>query len=199
MTSWSDYYKATAGRAPRELFTRALQSMALADTPSRFAIDLGCGDGTETMVLLEAGWTVLALDQEPSALDHVRARAAGGLSDRLETQLAAFGTVALPPADFIWAGLSLFFCRPAAFDANWTALRAALRPGGVFAGHLLGERDSWAAHPDDTAHSSEQVRHLLEGLSVESFVEVEHDGRAVSGPKHWHLFEVIARRAAPES
>jgi hypothetical protein len=27
-----------------------------------------------------------------------------------------------------------------------------------------------------------------------SFVEEDEDGRAVSGPKHWHVFHVIAAR-----
>jgi hypothetical protein len=69
-----------------------------------------------------------------------------------------------------------------------------LCPGGLFAGHFLGERDSWAGNPEITSQSAAQAKQLLAGLSIESFEEIEHDGRAVSGPKHWHLFEVIARR-----
>jgi len=41
---WTSYYEAVDGREPRELLIEALD--ALGDVGS--AIDLGCGDGTET-------------------------------------------------------------------------------------------------------------------------------------------------------
>jgi hypothetical protein len=33
---------------------------------------------------------------------------------------------------------------------------------------------------------------LFDGWTVERFEEEENDGEACSGPKHWHLFHVIA-------
>lgn len=45
-----------------------------------------------------------------------------------------------------------------------------------------------------TFHTREQVLALLAGLDVEQLDEEERDGEAVSGPKHWHAFHVVARR-----
>jgi hypothetical protein len=100
----------------------------------------------------------------------------------------------IPPADLVWAGFSLFFVRAAALDRLWRRIRTALLPGGRFAGQFLGVNDSWAHEPSITALEESQVRQMLIGLDVERFETQEGDGVAVSGPKHWHLFHVVARQ-----
>ena len=37
-----------------------------------------------------------------------------------------------------------------------------------------------------------QAEALFEGWIVERFEEEENDGEALLGPKHWHLFHVVA-------
>jgi len=54
------------------LFTEALANFGAKSGRGLQAVDLGCGDGTETLALLEAGWTVLAIDREPAAIEYVR-------------------------------------------------------------------------------------------------------------------------------
>ena len=57
---WSRFYRANVGRAPRPLFVEALALAAPQPTGApRQAVDLGCGDGTETLALLQHGWQVL--------------------------------------------------------------------------------------------------------------------------------------------
>lgn len=102
--------------------------------------------------------------------------------------------VQLPKAHLIHAGFSLPFCSPARFDALWGAVVDALLPGGRFVGQLFGPRDSWANRTNMTFHTLEEVRDLCSCFEVESFQEVDEDGRAVSGPKHWHLFHIIGRK-----
>jgi hypothetical protein len=72
---------------------------------------------------------------------------------------------------------------------------SAIKPGGRFAGQFFGIHDSWAVNSDMTFHTEEQVRTMLEDFEIESFHEMDEDGAAVSGPKHWHVFTVIARKA----
>lgn len=46
-----------------------------------------------------------------------------------------------------------------------------------------------------TFHARAEVESLLEGFEVERLDEVEEDGEtAVGTPKHWHLFDVVARK-----
>ena len=65
-SGWENYYQKTQGRTPRMVLLEALDIIEK-ETPkeSRNAIDLGCGAGIETGILLERGWDVLAIDSEP--------------------------------------------------------------------------------------------------------------------------------------
>jgi SAM-dependent methyltransferase len=190
--TWSDYYRATAGRQPRELFVRAFKLSQADGGSGRLAIDLGCGDGTETLLMLASGWRVLAVDQEQTALELLFTRAPESDRSRLSVQAMSFQSLELPTSDFLYAGFSIFFCPPDDFPQLWRKVAAAIRPGGRVAAHFLGKRDSWATNADMTSHDPESVRQLFGGFTIEGFVEVEHDRPAVSGPKHWHLFEVVA-------
>jgi tellurite methyltransferase len=54
---WTNYYKAVTGRAPRPLLLEVVARFQKKGKDSSLqAIDLGCGDGTETLALLGAGW-----------------------------------------------------------------------------------------------------------------------------------------------
>jgi hypothetical protein len=72
---------------------------------------------------------------------------------------------------------------------------AALRPGGRFAGHLFGERDSWSGNSRMTFHTAAGLQQRLTGFTIEALAEVENDRpTALGDPKHWHIFEALARR-----
>ena len=185
--TWSDYYEANEGRAPRD---QLLDVLARFDVPGT-AVDLGCGSGIDTLAMLDRGWPVLAIDAEREAIERVRARA--GDTPGLQTQLSPMEDVQLPDADLIWASYSLFFCDPARVPEVWARIQTAVRPGGRFAGELLGERDTWASMPERTAMTRTEAEALFDGWAVERFEEEENDGEACSGPKHWHLFHVIAQ------
>ncbi|CAN5847506.1 class I SAM-dependent methyltransferase [soil metagenome] len=193
---WSGYYKAQIGRSLRPVFVDALARFtpSTPDASPRLAIDLGCGDGAETLALLQHGWQVLAIDQEAEAISQVQAKALADYGERLETRVEAFEQLVLPSANFVYAGYSLPFCPPAHFDALWTKIVTALPIGGRFAGQLFGDHDSWTSNPTMTFHSAEQARRRFSQFAIESWEDVEEDGNAFSGPKHWHIFHVIARK-----
>ncbi|MDX6295015.1 MAG: hypothetical protein QOH50_4090 [Kribbellaceae bacterium] len=187
---WSRYVQLTAGAAPRQLYQDVV---ALFPAPGR-AVDLGCGAGNESLDLLRRGWQVLAVDSSEAAIGTLLARA-GELAD-LSTQAAELWTAELHSSDLVYAGFSLFFAPPNKYAGAWARVSAAIAPGGRFAGHFLGPRDSWAPFSKVTAHTEDEVRGLLQDLEIEHFAEVEEDGKAMNGPKHWHLYEVIAQRPA---
>lgn len=189
---WEGYYVWSAGRPVRPLLLEALR-LFQGGTGGE-AVDLGCGDGTESLALLERGWSVLAVDADPDGLSRLGDRVPIDLRQQLRIVHASFVDLVLPPADLVFAGFSLPFCPPSGFGPLWARVRAALRPGAVFAGQLFGDRDSWAADKGMTFHSRAEVEALVEGLDVLALHEEERDGVAFSGPKHWHVHDLIARR-----
>ncbi len=193
--NWEEYYQKIQGRAPRSILIDALDRFASDPFQSeRKAIDLGCGDGTETALLLERSWNVLAIDGQPAAISRLLAKIPLEQQARLKTQVAKFEHVVLSPTDLMLACFSLPFCEPEHFARLWNEITNSIRRGGRFAGQFFGVRDSWAVNTAMTFHTEEQVRAMLERFEVESFHEQDEDGHAASGPKHWHLFSVVAKR-----
>lgn len=197
---WADYYQAVAGRPPRQTLVTALDCFD-AEIPERnrttigFAVDLGCGDGRDTVELLRQNWRVLAIDGEPEAIARLRQRQD---IDRtyLETRVQRFEDLTLPPdVDLINASFCLPFCPPDQFPELWEEIVMALRVGGRFCGHLFGDRDSWAAYTDLNHHTRQQIDQLLIPFEVELLDEEEHPGKTALGEeKYWHLYNIVARK-----
>jgi tellurite methyltransferase len=191
--SWAEYYQKVAHRPPRTLLLQAAERYA---TPG-LAIDLGCGGGIETQALLQRGWQVIAVDQEPAAIDYVTAHFLPRAEERLTTHCATFTDLALPKADLIWAGLSLPFCPPGQFPVLWEHIRSTLRPGGRFAGDLFGTNHAWRQNPALTFLSREQVLAYLHTFEIELLAECEEERPTTfQGMQHWHGFDIIARKPA---
>jgi SAM-dependent methyltransferase len=196
---WVDYYRAVAGGLPRETLLKALTHFDVNPLPdrSRLAVDLGCGDGRDTVELLHRGWRVLAIDGAPTAFDRLLDRPDLN-HDLLQTQQMRFETLTLPSGvDLINASFCLPFCPPAAFPQLWDTIVTSLNPGGRFCGQLFGDRDSWAIYPNRTHHLRPQVEALLQPFEIEWLEEEEHPGvTAIGEEKHWHIFHVVARKKA---
>jgi SAM-dependent methyltransferase len=195
-TTWTQYYEQNDDRAPREMLLEVLDTFG---PRAGQAVDLGCGAGIDTVAMLERGWRVFATDQGDEGIERLLRRLPAELQSGLTTRVVPMEAVELPPADLVWAGYSLFFCDADRFADVWGRVRAAVRPDGRFAGQLLGDRDTWA--PDDgiSSFTEDAARDLFDGWTIESFEEEDEDGEACSGPKHWHVFHVVARSAGTES
>jgi SAM-dependent methyltransferase len=191
---WTAYYRHTLGREPRPLFAKGMALLDAAGVVPGQAVDIGFGDGTETLALLEAGWRVLAIDSAPQAADVLRPRVPAGAADRLEIRILPAQEAELPPFDLLYAGYALSFLDPDAFRRLWTAVRARLRPAGHVVVNIFGVRDTWAGEPGATFLDLDAVHRLLDGLEIVALDEEDADGTSFGGPKHWHLFDIVARR-----
>jgi 2-polyprenyl-3-methyl-5-hydroxy-6-metoxy-1,4-benzoquinol methylase len=191
---WSAYYRHTLGREPRPLFAKGMAVLEVARVVPGQAVDIGFGDGTETLALLEAGWRVLAIDAAPQAADVLRSRVPAGAADRVEVRTLPAQEADLPPFDLLYSGYALSFLDPDAFRRLWTAIRARLRPGGHVVANIFGVRDSWADEPGATFLDLDAVHRLLDGLEIVALDEEDADGDSFGGRKHWHVFDIVARR-----
>ncbi|WP_239166651.1 class I SAM-dependent methyltransferase [Actinoplanes italicus] len=190
---WATYNSRQAARPIRDLCRRVIAIAGPA--AGRVAVDLGCGAGRETREFLEAGWRVLAVDGEPGTEARLL-RTIGGRHRALTIKITKFHNLYdLPGTDLVFAGYSLPFQPRDSFDRLWTLIRRSLHPGGRIAVDLFGDHDSWAGQPDMTFFSEPEVRALFDGLEIEYWAVEDAPGQAFSGPKHWHVFHVVARSA----
>ena len=192
---WPGYFAAVEGKPARDTLLRALELFAKEPPADRFAIDLGCGSGRDTLELLSRGWRVLAIDSSPLAIELLLKKVPPEHLPRLETLVAPFEGLELPKADLVNASYALPFCDPPAFPRLWQTITAAIPVGGRFAGQFLGERDAGAALPDRTHHTPEQLNALLRTFNLEDLKEIENREPGATGEvKDWHIFHVVAKR-----
>ncbi|QYK48916.1 MAG: class I SAM-dependent methyltransferase [Phycisphaeraceae bacterium] len=199
---WPGYFDLMVGKPARETLVAALASFAREDaaggdpTPERLAVDLGCGEGRDTLELLSRGWRVVALDGHPKSVELLEPRVRPEDRGRLKTCVASFADATWPESvDLFNASFSLPFCEPEDWESLWQRIVASIRPGGRFAGQLFGDRDGWAVLPDRTHHRRGELDGLFEGFVFEELREEErpdtnHDGK----PKPWHVFHIVARK-----
>lgn len=191
---WEPYYTATAGSPVRALCQEAIE--AAQEPRGRVAVDLGAGAGRETAALLAAGWHVLALDGAPGAHLRIQASVPSAHRDRLTVVEQSFAALdRLPDSGLVYAGYALPFQRPEVFARTWSLIRTALTPGSgaILAVNLFGPRDTWASDPELTTHGPDEACALLDGLEILALREEEREGNSITGPKHWHVLDLLAR------
>jgi SAM-dependent methyltransferase len=193
-SDWAAYYRSTIGREPRPLFVKGMAAVEAAGLEPGQAIEIGFGDGRETLALLETGWRVLAIDPAPAAAEVLQAQVPDHVAGRLEIRSMPAEDADLLPFDLLYAGYSLPFLGADAFDRFWGAIRARLRPGGILIVNFFGPRDSWAGREGMRFIDVVEVGRLVDGLELLALDEEDQDGDSFLGPKHWHVFDVIARR-----
>ncbi len=194
---WVEFFDATTNREPRELLVQALPHVPKAGK----ALDLGCGCGNDTCAIMQHGLHITAIDAHAEAVARTQALAeALGLQSQLNVYVCPFEDLNVAPHtfDFVYAGFSLPFCPRTSFDIFWNQLVAAIKPGGIFAGQLFGERDEWASSNEHAAQvflTMDEYQLRTQGFDAIHFEEVEQDGTtALNTPKHWHVYHFILQR-----
>ena len=197
---WVAYYDKTDTRPPRATLLFSLDrfdSEPVSEPVSarRFAVDLGCGSGGDTIELLRRGWRVLAIDGEPAAIERLNGRDDLPAAGELTGQVARFEDTEWPPCDLVNSSFALPLLVPDDFAGVWPRITGGLKSGGRIACQLFGPRDSWAGEPGMTFHDRAAVDTLLDGFDVEMLREEEDDSTTVRGEaKHWHIFHIVARK-----
>ncbi len=211
---WGRFYGVTKDAEPWPLLMRAA---ALAPSAKR-ALDLGAGAGRDTRYLLRHGFQVTAVDADPRAVALLAAVPEAESPGRLHVVRSSFDAFDFATYDLINAQFALPFVPRDRFAGMFARLKAALSPGGIFAGHFFGVHDAWNTSgtaltfetPDGavtyptaghamTFHTRPEAEALLSDLETIEFTEEDADGHVADGsPKHWHVFHVLARRPGRE-
>jgi tellurite methyltransferase len=181
-TTWNTFFEVTQHRPPHVTLLKALELFGNEGNLERFAVDLGCGSGRDTLELLRHGWQVLAIDREAEGIERIRQSVPETHLTQLQTRVVSFEELDdLPEYDFINASFSLPFCHPSQFGKLWKLTINAIKPNGRFAGTFFGKRDSWAQDKNMTFHTRTEVERLLESFNIEHFTEEDSDGKDSTG------------------
>ncbi len=193
LIDWHAYNVSAAGRPARRQVSRVIAA-AGGDGPGRTVLEIGAGGGADALEFARHGWTVYAYDTDDT------------LASRLVENTRMPGTVYFrhgdvaevadfPAVDAVFAAYSLPMLGDA-LPTVWERLRAAVKPGGVIAVDLFGDKDTWVENEEIATLSLEQIDAMFEGLHIVRREVRDEDGRSFDGEKkHWHVHSVMARRA----
>ncbi len=187
--NWPEYFQLTRNKPPSELLIKALEYVV----GKNKAIDVGGGALKDTRYLLELGFDVTVIDK----VDLMAKEAETIKSGKFRYFVTTFADFDFPKDkyDIASAIYSLPFNSPESFNAVFVRIKQSLVKKGIVCGQCFGVRDEWSANPKMTFHTKEQVDKLLSDMEVILLDEEEKDGKTTNGtPKHWHVFDFIARK-----
>lgn len=192
---WAKYFLRNKGRDLRPLFQKALlfaNDMILDKT----ALDIGSGIGIETLALLKMGYRVTAIDHEIASQGHIENELTS--DERLNFQfiLSDFANFSFDQQyHFVWAYLSLPFCKKESFRRVMFESINSVKKGGIFAGSFFGDQDDWSISNHVNGLFKKQLEDYFTNFEILELDEIfEKQNRAGSDEKFWHLVNIIARK-----
>lgn len=158
-------------------------------------IDLGCGAGRDSKFLIKNGWKVIAIDKEDTE-KMIRSSLQEEEQNYLKFIKQDFeNNIILQSCNLLVANSSLSFCNRKNFDDLWKKIVDSISKDGYFVGNFFGINDSWANRPNMVFFTKEEVIKLFSSFEIINFKEVAKNGKTALGvEKHWHVFNVIAKK-----
>ena len=159
------------------------------------AIELGCGAGNDTVYLIKNNWNVLAIDRE-SVEERIAKRLNNEELEKFRFQKQNFESLELEKSNLIVANYCLPFCNKNNFKELWNKINDSILKDGYFVGNFFGNNDEWKSTKEEmTFLTKEQVIELFKDFEIIEFKEIEKDDFTGLGKmKHWHIFNVIAKK-----
>jgi len=189
--SWKEYY-AKKGLAPSDGVLRAMAYFKSNPAANKTAIDLGCGNGRDTLTLLKENWKVYAIDAAQEAIDLINTTTPLELKKNLELECKTFAQTNWRSVDLINASLSLPFCKNEEFSNVLKKINHSILPNGLFTGNFFGEKDDWK---ELNLLKKEALLKSFEEFEILFIEEMEFDKESTTGPiKHWHVIEIMAKK-----
>ena len=192
MQNWKQYYDKTKKEYPRNNVKFLIDSLNLKSTN---AIDLGCGQGNDTVYLINNDFKVLGIDKE-NVEEIIRERLSQDKQKYFQFKKQKLEDLKIPNTDLIIANFSLSFCKKEYFKSMWQKIVESINLNGYFVGTILGINDSWNKEGRDMSFfNKEDVKRLFNKFKIIQFEEIENDKpTALREEKHWHFYSIIAKK-----
>ena len=116
--------------------------------------------------------------------------------EKFRFQKQNFECLELEKNNLIVANYSLPFCNKNNFKDLWNKINKSILKDGYFVGNLFGNKVEWKSTKEKMFFLTEkQVIELFKNFDIIEFKEVEKDDFTGLGKmKHWHIFNVIAKK-----
>lgn len=191
MRDWNNFHNITENKPPRKNIVHFISKYNITGT----AIDLGCGSGSDTIFLIKNNWKVLAIDSS-NVEERIRSKLSDNEQEMLSFEVQRFEELKLSKCDLLISNNSLPFCDKKYFYQMWEEICLNIKNNGYFVGNFFGINDEWNTKNDKrTFLSKEEVIKLFSSFEILEIQEIEKDRSTAEGKmKHWHTFEVIAKK-----
>lgn len=191
MRDWKNFHKITNNKPPRKNIVHFISKYNINGN----AIDLGCGSGSDTIFLIKNNWNVLAIDSS-NVEEMIRNKLSGIEQERLRFEVQRFENLKLSKCDLLLSNNSLSFCDRNYFYKMWNEIYLNINENGYFVGNFFGIHDEWNTEKDKrTFFNKAKVLRLFDNFEILEFQEIEKNKPTAEGKmKHWHTFEVIAKK-----
>ncbi|MCB9810978.1 MAG: methyltransferase domain-containing protein [Candidatus Nomurabacteria bacterium] len=181
-TKWTSYYSNTNTKSARPLLVEAMPYV----NNGKYALDLGCGAGNDTIFLRENGFTVTSVDSSLEVKKYI--------PDVIISTFEDF-SFSTDKYDIVNAQYSLPFNSPDSFHKVFDKITKSLRLGGIFVGQFFGDSDEWSKNKDMSFYTKDKVLEFFNQYHIHVFREKKENGRLASGEaKFWHVFSIIAEK-----
>lgn len=192
MQNWKQYYDKTKKEYPRNNVKFLIDSLNLKLTN---AIDLGCGQGNDTVYLINNDFKVLGIDKE-NVESIIRTRLPEKKQGNFTFEKQELENLKIPNTDLIIANFSLSFCKKEYFKLMWKNIIESININGYFVGTIFGINDTWNNLGKDMSFfTREEAEKLFKQFKIIRFEEIENDKPTALGKeKHWHFYSIIAQK-----
>ena len=175
---------------------RAVLAQTATPTPGAEVLEIGCGTGAVTALLVERGARVTALDQNPEMLEQARRRLAipsVGRADLLERTASEIDGLPERSFDAVVASLSLSEMSPAERSFVLREANIRLKPGGLLVlGDEVRPQSAWRRIVHALLRAPQALLGWLLAGSISRPIpdltgEVREAGFRIRGEQRWLL------------
>lgn len=195
MRKWENFIEHTDQKPPRFNVVNFVEDKDNIEIHEGKAYDIGCGAGSDSILLVLNGWNVTAIDAE-NVGERIKNKIPEELKDNFKFESQRFEELNLEECDLVVANNSLPFCEKNHFDEMWNHIASKIKPGGYFVGNFFGMKDEWVGKRDDCNFVEyDKIIDMFKDFELINFNSKVQDSMLAQGTmKHWHRYEITARK-----
>ena len=121
------YYENTENALPHPMVKKFINM----NNNPKYAIDLGCGAGRDTIYLIKNGWKVLSIDKENTE-EIIASKLDGEELKNFDFKCQEFENIELEKNNLLVANFSIPFCNKKYFNEFWNKISDSILKGRIF-------------------------------------------------------------------